>query len=1105
MKINKRIVSNDKTVGYLVEDGSFVLPMCKAALFTEMYIIPLIESGYKYYGYDADNIEDSEGVPISTYTPVELSEFDEIEWYASVDLANNSALSDAEASKYYTFREESAIQFKTEEHYDINTREEFIAYLEQLKHALYTVNYSTDNRPINSFVHPDALFTIDEINDNPELKDYFNIIVKRHHIRNYGAYQELVNWLCSKGVLITSQPSTAEFLQAYYAWGPEGIKDKCTKVEMKLNVDGVFNFMKDPLGSSTAESYVFDNRKAKVSVIDASEKIHFVKTHEDIGQITDVKEFGRARILVPSNDQLLTLRRATNTGYKYQAVPGTRVSDVSDRLYITLISDSGYTYIYKVAHDQMKLGLAFSESNMAVISTFNNFSFASVVPSVSLPLDVIDNAADYYMWNLAIIKAAEIMKQRSYKAPVRSTSEFLLNDGVNPVAVIDIMAHAVDKNTTHNVNKKYALSNKDDDMCDAFELYLKDIPDYLLRAFNLTVDDLEDGINSFLELADIDDLRDRRDDMMNQKITPDMPGFDETFKDWQTKFAKQKAQLSAVSQAMGKSAKMYDAIDYYTKLKFVHDCLHGELSVDNFGDGLLADLGASYLIAAECILSVIYAEYGDNVSKEVAEDAILNIESSTLIDINKIFKIRDKALKGYMVDFASYRKNRACTNTWLWCYCTKVFREISNAPISKQRPYLMELVALDNSKADMPYRQLMTECVKQSMEKYDLSTKDFDWDGPLASWNEKKCAEHSIEYLASTLFFYILAGGKMGDIENDAYTVKLTMLDTKDLNITVPVRVYEFVRNFNIANHKRYITVYDFCKYEYNPNTSTGTFNFCLVNASVDPWHVKPKKGYNIKSYSLLPNYYEQNTLDSANGVDYYKNNCDKGAIAVSPLMKTYRNAFIPTSDLSETMMYEDMVRKANDVVDLEPFMDANQYEYIFAYVRRWAVERKRANAMGKKLISIPLKQDIVYAPLAYTFCEEIPSQYPVYADDISFDDKQAQTVSDVGVVSWKDYDITMNVIEHKQIKITEFSIHDIEYSDTSKISDILSGEWKANVPITVTGNYINVKGDTIMRIAVSKLTSADINNFVNAGIIRQISTTKYFVRAINGDYILEV
>lgn len=417
----------------------------------------------------------------------------------------------------------------------------------------------------------------------------------------------------------------------------------------------------------------------------------------------------------------------------------------------------------------------------------------------------------------------------------------------------------------------------------------------------------------------------------------------------------------------------------------------------------------------------------------------------------------------------------------------------------------MELVVLENSKPDLLTRQLMTKCVEDAIEKAGLSEELFANDGPISTWSEKKCAMQSADWLAAQLFFYIYAGGVKSEPVNGVYHISMNMYDTRNLEIDIPENVYTFVRSFNKEIHKRYITVYDFCKYEYNPNTTTGTFNFCLVNANVDPWHVKPKKGYSIKSYSLLPNYYEQATLDKANGDGFYEGNYVTKAISVAPLIGAYRNQFIPTSELTEIMTYEDEVRHCSEPEPLYDYLNPDQYEYIFAYVRRWAMEKKKAQAEGKKLISIPLKQDIVYAPMAYSFCDEIPATSPVYSDDITVDDKACQKVTDVKNISWRDFFSANTAIETKQVTVKEFAVNDINMDEAIAMQDILSGEYQVSTPITITGNYINVKGDDVFRIAVSRLTPEQIMQFANAGILRKVSDNKYFIRAINGDFMLEV
>lgn len=1104
MEVVNRIEDNGSIVGYTIKDDDFVLPMCKKAMYLEPYVQGLMEVGYIYRNYNADEIENKSGEPISSLPPIQLGEVDELEWYASIEHAATEALSDVDMCKYYQVKSSQEVIFKKEDTYEINTRAEFISYLERLRQSFYNSNYSSDNRPINSFVNPEALFTIKEINESAEIKDYLKIIIKRHCFRDYEAYKSLIDFLMEKGVLKTSTPNQAEFLNAYYAWGVEGIKDKCVKVETKLNVDGVFKFVQDPLGGGTSPmSYIISNRYKAGAVLDCYNKIHFLKLVQDLNIITDAKDFGRNRIAVTDNNNLSTIKRLDNFGSKYHLLSNVSVSDVTDRLYITLVSDNGYSYIFKVAVNKIKLSLATVTTDKSLFSFDNNFEF-NTIANINVPYQYIDNELDLSMWNMALTKSAQLLSRKTYPTPVNSTSEFLSNDGVNPLGIIDYIANSISHRLEFKSNKRFTMNDTSENLCDALKLYLKPIPDYILQSFNLTNEDLEDGIVSFIELADVDDLNDRREAMMQQKLVPGEQGFDYTYRDYQTKFAKQEAQLEQLSSLLGRQEKKIDAVDYYTKIKFVHDCLHGNLTINNFGDGIFEDIGANLMTSAQCMLSAVYAEYGDRITGEEAYNVILKMEDTDLIKVDNIFKDRDNALKGYMVDFGEYRYNRACDNTKIWAYCTKVFREISNAPIEKQRPYLMELVVLETTKEDMTIRNLINYCIEEAITNANLSKTT--WWG-LDDWSEYKCAMSSKYFIGAKLFFDILAG-RLNNTEpvDGIYEIPVKIYDEKEIVIKLPVDVYAFIKSFNINGHKKYITVCDYCKYEYDPNTKNGIFNFCLINASVDPWHVKPKRGYSIKTYPLIPNYYLPDVLDKANGAGFYQKGLDCKAICAQPFIKLYgTKAFTPEVDADEMYAASEEIKS---ITDVNMFMDTLRnhiIEYISAYVKRWSLTRKVAKERGQKLISIPLKQDIVYESLAYLYCDEVPSTSPVFINDSSFNDLDANSNLSIGVISWKDFEKdTVNMLTNQQKRLIPFSVYAIKDCDASVVKDILNSE--RNMPLIVTGNYINLISDnTRTHIAVSRLTEAEINKFKDNKLIIEIGDGKYFIRALNGDYIMEV
>lgn len=1110
MKLTNRIVDAGNIVGYMLDmDMPALLPMQKDALYTEMYMLPLIEEGYKYFSREANDIVDPVGQPINTLPEIPLSTVDQDLWNSGVELALKSAMSDTEASKYYSYKEASAVQFRTEATYEINTREELIAYLESLKSALHSVGYSVDNRPLNFFVNPVAYFTIDEIKQNNEIKSYFDIITKRHVFRNYAAYARLVKWLCDKGVLNTTNPSKAEFLMAYYAWGPECISDKCTGMETKLAVDGVFNYHNDPLSSGDTDAYVAANRDTRYAIYNDREEVFSLKLKENYKEIQSFRDLGRARIAIAEDNTLFKMRRSEPTGFKYRTMPelmlsrySTSISDVTDRLYITLVSESGYTYQYKVADNKIRLGAA--HSTTTVFSSATNFAYQTVAPAIRVPLSYIDNQQDFYLWNLAILKVLNLIKGKIITPPVSSTSEYLVKDGVSPNAVIDYLASILDPEyyrSNEGGTARYLLRDDSDGMSQALTYLLNPIPANVLRAFKLTEDDLEYGIESFLELADPDDLNDRRERMATGEIEIGSSDFDTTYT-FPAKLKELKAQHAPIPR---------DAMDVYNNIKFAYDCLSGGISTGAFADGVMEDRQAlDILDKATILLSVCYAEFGTNYSSSY--DFIRRLEDSNLIDTREWSKVRDAGLHGYMVDFAKYRDLRCnMEKTIHWMYCSKIFREISNKPLDQQRPYLMEVITLTRSKADMTIRQLMKAVVDQSIDNSNLSDAPYATSGELANWSDKKCAKASASYIAATLFFYVLAGRIKHEPVNDVYEIKLPVIGYEALNIQLPVKVFDFIKsNFNVNTHKRYITVCDYCRKEYEPMKDGGWFNWCLVNANVTPWVVTPKRGFAIRTYPLMPNYFSEQDLIKSLGQPYVEDALSKNVLlgykdSVGNFISTPIKDFVMDDyllsygDESLWSITHSQIREAESIDDLQCFLTDTESEPVAAYVKRWNIARKQAKAAGKTLLSIPLKQDILYGDLMkILYGTEANWEVEYCAEQ---DGRNFLVNNDMTPIRWTEGTVAMS-LETTKFHIEKFDMSELSMTSNG-VDEIISGDYNAGVNLFVSGNYLIVPGQENIKILVTGLDKTGLDNLANDNFIKYIGEDRYYVKAINGDFII--
>lgn len=1155
MNIVNKIVRGNDVVGYRIDDEGLLICMCNRCLYVESYLTKLVAEGYQYYSYDANDIIDPNGNPITQLPEIDFNSFDDgqmLEWGASEEA---TPLTDVQASRYYSYRDTSTLSFKQEESYEINTREELIAYLNSIKRAITNASFCVDNRPLNSFVNPDALFKLEEL-DNGDILGYFDIIVKRHHFKDYNGYLWLIDYLYNKGVLNNKKPTVSEFLSAYYAWGPEGLNCKCIDFKLKLAVDGSFVFASDPLMTNSSGQTFTSNRVMHSGIVDLMNNIRYIRETINLNTINDAADFGRNILAIEDKSLIdkikLRNREAlskTPSPKKYSVVDYMQIADISDRLYFTLINDNGFRYIYKVSHDKIKIGLADTDTNQTNYIAYNNFGFATIIHGITIPLTAVRSDDDYFLWNVATLKAVTEMNKKRKDVPYKSTSEFLLDDGVSPISVINKMAKSADLSHAYDFNSPMAY------MVDALSAYCGEIDDDILKAFMIDPRDLEYGIESFIEMADVDDLLDRRDKMMSSQINPNDDGYDPTFRDANSKHGRMEMQMDEAMRSYGHRTAE-DAIDFYTKVKFVHDCLEGLITLNNFNVGKKLDGVDSYVEIVNIILSVVYAECGDNPNRDQAKNVILNI--SDYIDTDVSIPNRDNAWKGYMIDFAEHRRDRASETCTYWMYCTKVFRELANAPVEDQRHYMMEVVVLgcgdkNDSPAfsgDLELRRSMRDIVHESLQNAKLSTKKFYGSTGWSDWNQAKIAEASEYYVAAKLFFHILGGGVKTDPVDGYYIVPMVVQDGISVDIKVPVADYNKVKQFNVKAHKRYISLYDFCWYEYDTATYDGNARFYLVNASVDPWHVKPKLGYTIKSYPFMLNYYKASTIDSSYGDGYYQSQCNNGVIishtnkaletldwdefipsipcasaaerthqvpnSVEMAYKTYNSdirarmknaeALKAKGTYSDKQLLDEYEECLYDVECYYGLMADQKYEPVYAYVLRWSICKKIARLTGKNLVTMPMKQDICWNAIANHYFDDqhLPSTVATFSEV-----KPVLTVkNDTNVEALRWSNDTANfggylTTSAAKYNIERFTANYINDGNIDILSDIISGSRKPAVLAAVSGNFIVIPS-TNGKYLVTQLTDDDLQYLIGVGIAYEISTGKYFIDAMNGNFIME-
>ena len=209
-------MENNELWGFEVDDDGFEYSVYWRSLYTEDTIKELINSGYTYKGYYGC-IENSEGINILDLVSkeIDMSEMDKI----SMELAGDSCLSESDATVYFkqeVKEDEAIVKIETKESSNsITSKEDFIKYLGRFSASSLSGVQDLDNMPINSFVSKEALFSVDDIKENPTIGRYFRIMADRRIYSSYKGLENIFSNLKRTGVMEEDTNSLSDLIKAY--------------------------------------------------------------------------------------------------------------------------------------------------------------------------------------------------------------------------------------------------------------------------------------------------------------------------------------------------------------------------------------------------------------------------------------------------------------------------------------------------------------------------------------------------------------------------------------------------------------------------------------------------------------------------------------------------------------------------------------------------------------------------------------------------------------------------------------------------------------------------------------------------------------------------
>lgn len=1044
----------DGKVCFNVDDDGLCYPLTERGLYEQGILEGLIDAGYKILDYHG-NIISPDGVSIQDFATEECTASDS-EIQAMYDI-EEGALSEAEATSYFTRDTSFTCVEMKEPKVRIKTREEFISYLQKYRSAARLGLMDKDVQPINSFVAQEALFSLEELVENPEVIDYLRIVEERRRLKSYTAYETLVAFLQSEGVL--GETYTVDDIRtAYLSWGICGIKASVLEMKTKFGVTARITDIDE--NETALDKTVGLTQELCLATKDG--RIIYSGGEEDL---SDIEEYELSPVypsIIAAYEDMMRNTRNWETDYN---VVKCLVKKPCSRVYMTLLSDTGCTFHAKVDCDYLVI-----QSTTANKFTAGYLKIRST-SGVYRPLEEFRSKDEYTKKCMAAAKVQDIVSARTIDTPVDNSFDLCLREGVAPMNVISYLSTRIAEDKK-GILLPGARSTLNDgyhgiDYSGAAEMY-RDGPDKkYINKYN--PDNLEyDNLDTLIDIM-INTRSQMESEGTYLQVSKDDVGFE---------------AASIKTELIERPVE---------RLEFARDCMDGFVSIDFFNEGKTLDGGTEVFQLANLLLRIIYTEEGTtDLSVEEVKLKLRDIESTGIINMNTLIKPRVNAYKGYLKDRAILNSRRA-TECSTAVYVTRVYRELSNAPIDEQRHYMFEGIVLDLfNKKHNPMVNVQNKIANSFIDALRTVPMDDMYKDAL------KLEAPSI----ALKIIFALALKQANVVEKDSTTTTVRIMEDAGGNdvYTIDVKIDNTVADAAADKNNyavKWVSLYDWCDME----VTGGAFNLYCLNADIDPWYVKPKKGVRIPVYSFEVNWIRQNVYDTL--PEDFRSSVVEQKARVRQFESQYNDmALIDEGDVmdyvNDTIVYD------NDTID--QVLDIQVTETIRNYDQRFKLHKKAAATDGKFIYRMRLKSDSVYANYASRF-----NSNPMSGDEDEYEVINDKEKSNRWLRIVTPTLLSESIGNDKEIsslanRVSRFDISSQKYIDVMRWDELVIGNFKSYTVNTIIGDKlccVSAKGQITRDL--STLTKEDADKLTEKGILYQLSAREYLIKTITYDYKLEI
>lgn len=803
MYIESKYKDNDEYCFVLKDDSGIMIAISMRGLYMEDNILALQKAGYKYLDYHGhiltpDNIslEDLAESPC----PLSISDMQH------AHDCDEQALTEERATKYFVRGVDvEEIELK-EPKIRIKTREELIEYLNSYASKQKVGLESNDVLPLNSFVAPEALFTLKELQQDNTINVYMRLIEDRRIIKNYDAYEKLISFLQSEGVLGKTF-TASDVKKAYSAWGICGIRAKV--VDMQERLGAVESIFEDDYPNRKNNSTVAET--LTTCLLDKEGRIHH---SNGIADIINEPEFDILPVRPAKEDDYWEYMHNKNKWTTELKPLQCIIRQVQDRTYLKLMDDDCIEYKARIDTNRWLL------ANSRGIILTQRYLFMQMYDGSNVSINKVLSRKEYEAYNLCLAKVRTLVKQKTITPLVTNSYQMLLEQGLNYASAVRYATRCVQE------SREASGGNGDISLYKADEYYAEGPAAEYIKKYN--PDELP--YKTLDELIEI--MCATRDDMESR------------------------GEYLSVNNSAGSSITEKEMIERpVEKLEFVKNFKEGHVNIGWYESGLLEDGEVEYDSLVGFIQLLVRAISNSQELEGLELQNLLNDieQSKEYIDFDSVIKERKSAYRGMILDKAVLNGRRA-EESIVATVVTRVFREIANLPAKMQRHYMFDCITLDLSDRAKNKMAAVQREIANAIELAADGCRNIDY-------VYKKAIKYEAMAVALDLMFRLafseVETKPIGEHMQCSYEYHAGT-DAVQLKIVIPKNVYTEASNRERYEIGKCCTLDDWCEYEMCGNR----FRMYCLNANITPWRVTPKKGVTLSSYPFAINFIHKDVLE---------------------------------------------------------------------------------------------------------------------------------------------------------------------------------------------------------------------------------------------------